>query len=174
MKRLCVCVIVLGAVCALWMNAPPALSPGAVPSPYAAPSSWDARPAPPLSAANDALPPATAQSPDSAQIQELLRTVAARKVAYERAMQDALRTREEWKKRWAADTAAVNAELAAAERAIAAETQAKKEAETRLQEIEARLRESIANAKAAAEQDQRERAAQAAAPPPAPQQASDF
>lgn len=174
MKRfgaICICLVALGVALAICMDQAPAdARKPAPPRPGAAPSAAPHPAAPPVTASGDAPPPAPGQIPDSAQLQQLLEDLAARKAEYERVRQDALRQRAEWKQRWAAETAAFEAtaaQIAATEQTIAADRQA-------LKETEARLQETITAARAEAEREQRERAEQAAAPPPAPQQASDF
>ena len=166
--------VILGAILALRMDAPSAdVLKTPAPQAAAAPIA-DPQPAPPtIAASKETAPLPAATPPDAAQIEELRQKLAAQQAEYEFLRESALRTRAEWKKRWAADTATMAAELAAVERSVAAQTQDRKEAEAHLQEVEARLRESITATKAEAEQEKRERAEQAAAPPPAPQQASD-
>jgi hypothetical protein len=132
------------------------------------PSAAAADPSSPVDSAGRGMPSTTtAGKPDQAHA--LQQRVIDLKAQHDGLVLDHRRQRELWRQRWATDSAAFQAGIAANDRTIADETQ-------RLKELEARLEATIAEARAEAEREKRERAEQAAAATkaPTPQGVSDF
>jgi hypothetical protein len=167
---LCVSLVILGVVLALRTDPAraDARKPGASSDP--APAAAAADPSSGGGATGKGMPSTAAAGSPDPQVQALQRRLTELRAQHDTLIQEQQRQREAWKQRWAADSAALKAEIAMNDQTIAEEDRRRKE-------IETRLNETIAAARAEAERARREQADQAAAAATknqAPQGVSDF